>query len=281
MKIEFFTIVLNGMPYIKHHIEEFKKLSFPWRWHVVEGMADLRGDTAWGVRNGARIPEGFCKDGISVDGTAEYLNSIVGEDQIIIYRKGGLWDGKLEMVNAPLRNICEDCLLWEVDHDELWKADTIERVRQLFLDDPDKQSAFFYCYYFLGPKKYIVSQNVKSTRPYDWLRVWRFRYGLKWQAHEPPILIDESGRDIGKVNPFTRWHTQPKGLTFQHFAYTTLPSVEFKEIYYGYPGLTKRWEELQGWQGRVVIGEGFPGVDPGTILDDWDESTMGELLWKD
>ena len=30
------------------------------------------------------------------------------------------WDGKREMVNEPLFNINEECLLWQIDADELW-----------------------------------------------------------------------------------------------------------------------------------------------------------------
>jgi hypothetical protein len=86
--------------------------------------------------------------------------------------------------------------------------------------------------------------------------------------------------DIGRLNPITRNETMAKGITFQHFAYSTLPSVEFKEAYYGYKGLTKKWEELQTISGRAMITLGFPGVDPGTVVDDWDESKNGELLWK-
>ena len=38
-----FTIVLNGMPYIKRHMDEFTKLKIPWQWRIVEGVS-LGGD---------------------------------------------------------------------------------------------------------------------------------------------------------------------------------------------------------------------------------------------
>lgn len=279
MKVHFFTIVLNGMPFIKHHYNEFNKLPFPWHWSIIEGVADLKQDTGWGLRDGAVIPIGFHKDGLSVDGTTEYLDGIT-DKRITVYRvHNRFWNCKTEMVNQPLGAIQEDCLLWQVDHDELWSHKNIEKVYELFHSHPEKTSAYFYCYYFLGPKKYIVSPNVKSTRPTDWLRVWRFTQGAKWATHEPPILIDKEGGNIGAINPFSTEETLKEEITFQHFAYSTLESVAFKEYYYGYKGLINVWKKLQTFKGWVEIGSGFPGVQVGTIVDDWPEEKSVELLW--
>ena len=49
LAIHFFTIVLNGEPFIRYHLDSFNKLSFPWHWHIIEGLADLKHDTAWSV----------------------------------------------------------------------------------------------------------------------------------------------------------------------------------------------------------------------------------------
>ena len=43
---------------------------------------------------------------------------------------GAFWDGKREMVSAPLPNIREECLLWQVDADELWTADQIVSIQR-------------------------------------------------------------------------------------------------------------------------------------------------------
>jgi len=282
--IHFFTIVLNGMPFIKYHIEVFKKLRMPWKWHIIEGVADLKYDTGWGLKDGANIPKEFHNNGLSVDGTTEYLMFLLEQNRenVIIYRKpsGEFWNGKIEMIQAPLKNIKEDCLLWQVDSDELWKASDIEKMFHLFKTKPERMSAFFYCYYFFGPKKYIISNNVKSTGEYDWIRVWRFKPGMKWISHEPPVLMNGSNKDLGTVRPFLRRETLKEGVTFQHFAYSTLASVAFKEAYYGYRGVVEYWKSLQSKGGRVEIGGRFPWLEFGTIVDDWDEKKNGELLWR-
>ena len=47
-------------------------------------------------------------------------------DRVVLYRQppGVFWDGKRAMVNAPLANIDEECLLWQIDADELWTANS-------------------------------------------------------------------------------------------------------------------------------------------------------------
>ncbi|HMD53389.1 MAG TPA: hypothetical protein VKJ65_02430, partial [Phycisphaerae bacterium] len=102
LPIHFFTIVLNGEPFIRHHLERFQKLSIPWHWHIVEGLADLKHDTAWSLPYGGTLPLEMVRNGRSIDGTAEYLDQIAAAypDQITLYRppNGKMWDGKLEMV---------------------------------------------------------------------------------------------------------------------------------------------------------------------------------------
>lgn len=49
LTIHFLTIVLNGEPFIRYHIEVFKQLPFKWHWHIVEGVAALKHDTAWSL----------------------------------------------------------------------------------------------------------------------------------------------------------------------------------------------------------------------------------------
>ena len=63
LPIHFFTIVLNGKPYIDYHIEVFKRLKVPWHWHIIEGVASLTHDTAWSLSQGGRVPTALHLDG--------------------------------------------------------------------------------------------------------------------------------------------------------------------------------------------------------------------------
>ena len=254
LPINFFTIVLNGKPFIDYHIKVFESLSVPWHWHIVEGVANLVHDTGWGVPNGATVPSEFHKDGLSVDGTSEYLDELEAAfpENISVYRKpkGQFWNGKLEMVNAPIQNIHEQSLLWQVDADEFWNKQQIEKMHLLFSEDETRTAAWFWCNYFVGPHLTISSRNCYAMNPQsEWLRVWRFKPKMFWTSHEPPALAiaGSEGRhdDVGRLYPFTHTDTERHGLVFDHFAYVTEEQIRFKESYYGYAGATESWKRLQ------------------------------------
>jgi hypothetical protein len=252
LPIHFFTIVLNGEPFIRYHLDCFKKLGFDWHWHIVEGLADLKHDTAWSLEFGATVPENVVREGRSVDGTAEYLDKITAENpgRVTIYRApaGRNWDGKLEMVSAPLQNVAEKCLLWEIDSDELWTARQITQMRELFRRSPMHTAAQMVCWYFVGPD--LVIRRPGGEPEMVWTRIWQYRRGMRWAAHEPPTLayrVPNTGQwvDVAKINPITPEQTSSMQLIFQHLAYVTEAQLSFKETYYGYQGVTQQWRNLQ------------------------------------
>jgi hypothetical protein len=275
LPVHFFTIVLNGEPFIRHHVEEFKKLAFCWHWHVVEGVAALRHDTAWSIGNGGRIPNTH-RRGRSADGTSEYLDELAREypNNITLYRLplDQCWDGKRAMVAAPLVNIREECLLWEIDADEIWTVVQFQRGRELFLRDPQKQAARYRCWFFVGPNLVITTRNCYANSHAEWLRTWRFRPGMTWAAHEPPILAEPMGqgvwRDVAAVNSFTQEQTEAAGLVFQHYAYALIEQLRFKEQYYGYRDAVSHWLRLQ--QAPIYparLGNYLPWVTDHTLVD--------------
>ncbi len=158
LPIHFFTIVLNGEPFIRYHLARMQALKCDWHWHIIEGLAELKHDTAWSLPYGATLPTETVREGRSIDGTAEYLDQIAREnpDRITLYRAptppaGRNWDGKLEMICAPMANIPDDSLLWEIDSDELWTTEQFELLRHLFLETPERTAAVFFCWYFVAP----------------------------------------------------------------------------------------------------------------------------------
>ncbi len=276
LPIHFFTIVLNGQPFIQYHIDVFKQLPFQWHWHIVEGVAELKHDTGWSVQSGGHISDNIHQNGRSNDGTTEYIDELVQQypDQITVYRKpeGIFWDGKREMVNEPLFNINEECLLWQIDVDELWTVAQILTTRKIFIDNPDKTAAFYYCWYFVGEKLIISTRNCYAHPPQEWLRTWRYRPGAVWVAHEPPILEQPlpngQWQNIAEINPFLPEETENFGLAFQHFAYVTREQLEFKEKYYGYSNAVSQWQALQETNiFPTLLGDYFGWVQDQTMVD--------------
>ncbi|MEH2100139.1 MAG: class I SAM-dependent methyltransferase [Nostoc sp.] len=254
LPIHFFTIVLNGQPFIRYHIEIFKQLPFKWHWHIVEGVAELKHDTSWSLNLGGSISDKIHDNGRSYDGTTEYLDKLTTQypDNITVYRKpeGMYWNGKREMINEPLFNIHEECLLWQIDADELWKVEQIFSARQMFIDNPNKTAAYYWCWYFVGENLIISTRNCYTQNPQqEWLRTWRYKPGSVWVAHEPPTLEEPSANgqwhNVAAVNPFLHQETERHGLVFQHFAYVTEEQLRFKEQYYGYRNAFSHWKALQ------------------------------------
>ncbi len=247
LPIHFFTIVLDGEPYIRHHYPvfcELDKLEIPWRWVVVEGVAALRHDTGWSLANGGRVPEEYAQ-GHSLDGTVEYLKNLMAKDsrvQLLQKPEGQFWDGKIEMVRAAQPDY--PCLLWQVDADELWTADQIRRVHQKFEAEPALEAAQFYCHYFVGSNLILDNRGKWGNNPaIEWWRVWRWNPDeCEWQTHEPPVLT-RKGSLPQKV--LTADQTAAEGLVFSHYAYVLRKQIQFKETYYGYRGAVEAWEELQ------------------------------------
>lgn len=278
LPIHFFTIVLNGEPFIRYHEEMLSKLRCEWHWHVVEGVADLVKDTAWSVAAGGNIPASLHHLGRSNDGTTEYLDDLKARfpSNVTIYRKPDnvFWHGKQEMVAAPIPFIKEHCLLWQMDADELWTAAQVERMRDMFLNEPDRTAAFFWCNYFVGPTRGISTRyNYAQNPSFEWLRVWQFDPGMTWEKHEPPVLAKtdpDTGAmlDIGHANPFKHEETERQGLVFDHFAYVTAEQARFKESYYGYKNAVDQWQALQAHKsGSGLLRDYFAWVSDNTVFD--------------
>lgn len=236
--VTFFTIVLDGKPWIEKHYPVFCSLPFPWSWVVVEGVADALACTSWCNRIPGRL---------STDGTTEYLNRIV-DDRVTVLRSE-LWPGKVAMCNAALATIKKPCLLWQVDADELWTSKQIESVVKLFEEHQGKNCAFFWCRYFVGPDVVVSNRGTWGNNPaYEWKRVWRFAPEMKFKTHEPPVIEGKAER------PILHADTEKVGAVFDHKAYCTPQQIRFKREFYSglhnpvgskYRNLETGWMRLQ------------------------------------
>lgn len=267
MKILFFSIVLDGLPFLPLIWSELRKLpkEIEWNWVVVEGVAYPYHCTRWVATQTARL---------SNDGTTEFLRSVDEFDERVIHvtRLGG-WKGKIEMVNYPLTvargsgYYKDEFLLWQMDSDELFTAEQIHCVWDMFRTNPQKNAAYFWCRYFVGADKIITTRNCfGNNSSYEWLRVWKIKPGMLFKTHEPPVI------EGLKLNPFTHAETEARGLVFDHYSWCTRSQVELKAKYYAgplnpnakhYVGLVERWEKFQNettWP--RPLREIFPWSEP-------------------
>lgn len=256
--ITFFTIVLDGMPWIARHYTTFVTLRIPWRWIIVEGVAANKNCTSWCAAIEPRL---------STDGTHEYVTSLANADSRVSNICMPLWNGgKVEMCNAALLQIEEPCLLWQVDADELWTAAQIMTMEKVMVDRPTHNCADFFCRYFVGKDRYVklLPDSYGNHTAYEWRRLWRFKPGIRFATHEPPVL------DGIERKPLNQGFTGALGCVFDHMAYATRKQMEFRAQYYAgatnpnahlWRNCVEGWDRLQKAALPCKLKDFFPWVD--------------------
>jgi hypothetical protein len=230
MKLNIFTLVLDGMPWLIYPFAELTRLvDIDWQWTIIHGAAMNVKDTAWCQPQAGRL---------SSDGTALLLESFAHHPRIRVIERAK-WEGKVEMCNAALATFTtpEWSVLMQMDVDELWTAAQLRDIVHLFEDDASVMSARFHCRYFL-------TSNCITTdagKPNEWLRAWRFQPSMRFATHEPPSLTGSAGKSLN------RRETAAMGLVFDHHSWTHQSNVAYKERFYGprYKGALDGWRKLQ------------------------------------
>lgn len=257
MKLAIVSIVLDGMPFLPMQLATFNRIDtkmVDWHWHIIEGPAANVGSTSWCQPQQPRF---------SRDGSNEMIRTWFDHPRISIKSKM-LWEGgKDQMFNTALQRITEPCVLLEADIDELWTARQIETLVVFFAANPLINCARFFCRYFVGPNIVITSTHSYGNRPGEWLRAWRFKPGMTFASHEPPVLT-------GAMSPCaTREQTRDIGLVWDHWAYALEKQVAFKEQFYNYKNAVAHWRRLQANKVWPVtdLRQFLPWVDSGVNAD--------------
>lgn len=264
MTIHFFTVVCNGMPFIRRHLRVFERLKMPWHWHICEGASHTHDGAPAPVTNAA---------GMSTDGTTEYLDSLAAHPHVTVTR-----DTRHYLTwrcNEMLRGITEECLAWQVDVDEFWTASQIETMYAMFCKDRRRLAAQFWCNYFVGPG--LVLERKEGAGNYgrqEWLRVWRWEPGCAYAGHDPPFVVYPVGPSF--MFSYTRDETAAAGLIFNHYAFVREAQVEFKACRYGWPGAVDRWRALQVAALPAPIEKFMPWLGRGTVVREKPEDEFKE-----
>lgn len=222
------TIALDGLPYLPMQLEQYEKLTIPWQWVIVHGVAAKAHCTSW-VRG---IP-----GRLSEDGTTEWLRSVSRHPNIRILEKP-LWDGKISQCNAALKEMKEPGVLLEADCDEIHQASNLESIVAHFKHNRRVGAMRLSCRYYVGANLILRGEDCYGNNPGEWLRVWRFSPGDKFNAHEPPQLRQAMPGRIMERSETKQW-------IFDHYSYHLEEPTRRKMLYYGYTGGLESWRALQ------------------------------------
>ena len=226
------------MPYLKYHLPELKKLSCPWGWSISEGIVKI---PAWFSKPGVILPE-MHKQGLSVDGTHEYLDELDEELNVSVFADPNIYF--TQRCQAMLDKLVAGYYVWMLDADEFWMASQINRMLGMFNARPEKHCARFFMRVFVGPRLSLKVQPGAGNQSWDWFRVWRWTPGCKYIEHDPPKIMSA---EWGMLNDrcFSRDETREAGLVPNHYAYCLFDQVRFKLRRYGESASIQGWEAMQ------------------------------------
>lgn len=257
MKKIAFTIVFNGMPFLRKQVGYIPQ-TFD-HWYIIEGPAKNTHDTQWCKK----IPEQYLSDrNLSRDGTTEFIDQIARDhDNVTVYRPPHkkFWDGKVEMCNSFIDNV-ENAILMQIDVDEFWDPNVLKDMFEFCEAHPGMFDCMsFRCNFFLGPRLLVTQKGTYGDMPWDWKRLWIVKQPTKWERHEPPTLK-------GCTREVSKDATERNGWKFNHYAYINVDQVRFKQDYYGYADAVQKWNNLQKVDGTVDASEYLPWINQQCIV---------------
>lgn len=245
LPIHIVTVAHQSMPFIRHHLGVFMKLNRPWTWRICEGVTSI---PAWFNMPG-KITDDMHENGLSTDGTSEYLQDIshLYPNKIKLFRDDEYLTDKFQLMLSTINDT--ESIVCQIDVDEFWSSDQLETMASMFESQPTRTAAWFYDRFFVGPRLCLARGNGNSAgnMAYEWKRSWRWRPECKYVRHDPPQVSIPHCPDIA-MSPahfFTREETAAAGLVFNHYAYVLEEQVRYKETRYGFKGAVDGWNRLQ------------------------------------
>lgn len=232
MKLNIFTIVLDGAPWIGAQFAELCRLrDIEWHWSIVEGVSLPKADTSWMGSQGAKV---------SSDGTNQFIQSLKFHPRITVNSRPQ-WNGKTEMINAGISAFKDNGILLHMDSDELWTTQQMMLLVNLFEMLPNANTVKVAMDYMLGPNVISTSLDGYGNKKDEWVRAWRYEVGQWMECHEPPIFNGNKGeiceRDASEML-FGR---------ILHMAWVTPSQVSAKQKIYrgGYDSAVDNWLRVQ------------------------------------
>lgn len=214
MKLAICTLVLNEMEWLEKLYEQHNKFPNLIKWIFVESA-----DTVYAETN----PTLVSKEGLSVDGTTEYLTELAKQDSRVTHIKHGICknrdaaQGKCEARNKYLECIDNqqekpDFIL-VLDADEFWPISSQERLEEWLTSDSRKY-AFSFKHREIWHTPYHKQNNIPLFTQevvggfWDiiYFRAWKYFRGMRYHTnHNTP-----ESRSIGLLTNYPKDHRKYK-----------------------------------------------------------------------
>lgn len=236
----FGIIVLNGEPFTRYLLRSL----YPHAHEiiVVEGSAP-------GGRNVANA------EGHSSDGTLEVLRRFAAEedpeDKVTIVtaedegHPDGFWPGEKHEQSRAYATRASGDYLWQVDIDEFYRPEDIERVFELLAADASITAMTFKQITFWGGLDYWVDGWYLRRGATYYHRLFKWGPGYTYSTHRPPTVLDPSGRDLRSIRWLSGEDTAQRGIRLFHYSLLLPKEVIEKCDYYANAEWAKRAGALE------------------------------------
>lgn len=242
-KISFGIIVLNGEPFTKYCLRQI----YPYAYQIIV------------VEGGSKKATNIAPAGHSTDGTLEVLYEFKEKEdrdnkmQIIV--KDGFWKDKDEQSQAYFKRATGD-YLWQIDIDEFYKNEDIEKIKNLLASDPSIDTISFEQKCFWGSLNYLCD-GVYLHLNSEYHRIFKIGPGYQLVDHRPPTVIDSAGTDLRKKKWIRSKVTKKLGIYFYHYSLLFPKQVKEKCNYYVQPGETHH-RGSENWFEQAYLKLGRP-----------------------
>lgn len=247
-KVTFGFIVLNGQPFLEYNLRYL--YAFAHQIIVVEGACIAASSMA-------------TQNGHSLDGTLDFLLKAKEkqdpENKIILVtaedegRPNGFWDEKDQMSQAYASRTTGDWL-WQVDYDEFYLEEDIEKILRWLKNDPSVDGFSFPFHQFWGSFHSVEKGEFLSYRFPSVRRLFKWGPGYRYIQHRPPTVVDSAGIDLSKKRWISHCLMQQQGIYMYHFS-CVFPRQAYQRVgYYQNVRWTKDFEKNNRWVEDVFYG---------------------------
>lgn len=267
--------MLNGEPFIRYTLRAL--YPFAHEIIVVEGATH-------GAKNVAT------PDGHSRDTTLETLHQFKADedpdDKLIIITQDGFWSEKDAMSQTYADRATGD-YLWQVDVDEFYQPDDMQKVIDLLHDKPEITAVSFKTITFWGAPEYAVDGWYLRRGADIYHRLFKWGDGYTYVTHRPPTVHDTEGHDMRDVQHVLA------DVPMYHYSLLLPKQVIEKCDYYS----NAEWAQRQGaldWANNAYLSltrpyhvhniEDYPswlyrfqGEHPPQIMDMWRDLSASDF----
>jgi hypothetical protein len=190
-KITFGIIVLNGEPFTRYCLRSI----YPYAHEII--VVEGGHKDAWSV---------CTPDGHSIDGTLAALYKFKEEEdsqnKVTIVTRNGFWPKKDELGNdrtpqsRAYAEIATGDYLWQIDIDEFYREEDMERIIRLLQNEPSITAITFPTHTFWGDINYVSDSWALRRGEKYYHRLFKWSKNYKYLTHEPPTILDENGIDL-------------------------------------------------------------------------------------